>query len=527
MKALALASLGFLVLTLPAPAQPIRPVNLHLAGSFSPAWVRAQPLSGSTAVFVVSESGQGGHDLNGDGDAYDGVAFSYDQARRSVVNLGRAVSSAGLFGQFAVLEVDEQYQGATDLNSDGDLLDRVIHVYDTRSQRLTNLGLAGRYECVDGWLAILDLRPGPTVQRSLYLYNLATSARILVSRNIGDFQLGKGLLVYVSGQLDADGDPHFFVYDIPSGRSSDTGLKVSYLQAQDVVVGDRMAAIQSREFPSGHDWNGDGDLQDSILWLYDGESGILKNLGLAAYSDGFTPQMDIDGKLLAWLVPESQQGASDLNGDGDALDNVVFVYDGVSPLNLAVDYSTSYTFNLQVRGTRVAFLGDGYKLFVWQGGFASPLVLGSRVEDFVLSDETLAFVVWEGQVVDLSGDGDPFDRVLFVYDPLSRVVKNVQLEPPALQAVAVSGRRVAFQVDENSHGSTDLNADGYVGQRVLFYLDGKRVQNLGISTQDYGPAIDDDLLLFTASEAGQREDLNGDGDLYDDVLQIARLRGKP
>jgi hypothetical protein len=67
------------------------------------------------------------------------------------------------------------------------------------------------------------------------------------------------------------------------------------------------------------DRNGDGDLTDAVLGVYDGRTGTVHNLRLATFADqgGLAP----DGRSVV-LVPEVQQG-KDLNGDGDLLDNVL------------------------------------------------------------------------------------------------------------------------------------------------------------------------------------------------------------
>ena len=67
----------------------------------------------------------------------------------------------------------------------------------------------------------------------------------------------------------------------------------------------------------GGDLDGDGDVLDSVLELYDLCTGRSSNLGLA--SSGL---LDSAHGRSAISVLESQQGA-DLNGDGDLLDIVL------------------------------------------------------------------------------------------------------------------------------------------------------------------------------------------------------------
>ena len=120
--------------------------NLRLAesgGTFGLPNLRPPTLEEGRAILVVDERAQGGRDLNGDGDALDRVAHALDLVRGTFENLGFAIHSHQQHPDgFALLNVVEAEQGARDLNGDGDLNDRVIHVVWPGTGVSTNLGLA-------------------------------------------------------------------------------------------------------------------------------------------------------------------------------------------------------------------------------------------------------------------------------------------------------------------------------------------------------------------------------------------------
>jgi hypothetical protein len=241
--------------------------NLGLASEiYSGGVLTGFNLVGETLAIPVSESEQGGVDLNGDGDAADRVLHIHDIATSSTTNLEVAVSGAVnqwtrpiklREGLFAFI-VNEQDQGGVDLNNDGDFNDAVVHVYDATSAVLTNLGLAGYVPA-------------------------AAESRVIV--NV---------------------------------READQG---------------------------NTDLNGDGDTDDTVTHVYDALTGTITNLGIAA-GDGV---VDSEHNLLALSVNESLQGGRDLNGDGDALDGVVHVYD----LERSMGEWSRCAYGSGVRGIRI------------------------------------------------------------------------------------------------------------------------------------------------------------------------------
>lgn len=101
-------------------------------------------------VVMVNESFQGGQDLNGDGDAIDPSVLHYVRLRSgNVTNLGlQANFWPG--GRLIGMNVSESENGGQDLNGDGDALDWVLHVHDARLGTTTNLGVEGEFQTVHG-----------------------------------------------------------------------------------------------------------------------------------------------------------------------------------------------------------------------------------------------------------------------------------------------------------------------------------------------------------------------------------------
>jgi hypothetical protein len=100
-----------------------------------------------------------------------------------------------------------------------------------------------------------------------------------------------------------------------------------------VVGGDWILAFVREDEQGGIDLNGDGDAtDDGVLHVVNWRSGEVRNLGLA--SEVFDPGLGatdayfVDGVFL-FRVIESRQ-LSDRNGDGDLLDAVLHLYDPVA-----------------------------------------------------------------------------------------------------------------------------------------------------------------------------------------------------
>ncbi len=84
------------------------------------------------------------------------------------------------------------------------------------------------------------------------------------------------------------------------------------------------------------DLNGDGDESDYVLQVWDGIAPAATNVGVALDPLGSNVWSLGDGGFLVG-VDEARQGATDLNGDGDAIDRVAHIWSpGGGLVNLGV-----------------------------------------------------------------------------------------------------------------------------------------------------------------------------------------------
>ena len=183
--------------------------------------------------------------------------------------------------------------------------------------------------------------------------------------------------------LDLDGDGDLFdriavIVDLDQRRLVDTRLSPGFPRSAEspqpvVTVSDEAIAFAVSEAETGGlDRNGDGDALDRVLALYERDTGIVTNLGVAARF------VVANAEVAAFDVPESQEGR-DLDGDGDQDDDVPFVH----------DRRTGET---------------------WSTGLAGARVLG-------VDGGSVALAVDEAVLGDRNGDGDALDSVLHLVLP--------------------------------------------------------------------------------------------------------------
>ena len=356
-------------------------------------------------VVLVAEPVQGGIDLDGNGSTIDSVPHVWDAATGVLTNLAVPAASVTTAGGIVVYEATE-VNG--DLNGDGDPLDRVLHAYDSVTGTTTNFGTA----TYDPGFFSAPLRIAVSGTQALQL--------------VGEAEQGQGSL---NGDADAT-DLVLHVHDLVAGTTTNTALASGdYRPLAPYVVGERFAYFLVDEAAQGAgSLNADADVLDRVLFSFDAQTASTTNAGLAAQS------LDADAALAVVLVREAGQGATDLNGDGDAVDFVPHVWDA------GAQVSTAFA-------------------FAAQGG---DLLLGLPAHPPRVGGGLVAFAVLEQAdgATDRNGDGDTNDRVLFVYDS-----ERAQLFPLSV-AVPLLGRtfepraeRVAFLVDEAGQAA-DLTGDG-------------------------------------------------------------------
>jgi len=488
--------------------------NLELAGG-------RPVVDGALVAFAVSEEDQGHTDLNSDGDMTDTVWHVYDARTGLTSNLGLAVSEWYLqvSDPLALAIVWEGGQDATDLNADSDATDWVAHTYDAASRTTINLavaveiGAADRFDAEDGIAAFFvdeadqnntDFN-GDSDAFDLVLHVWDVSTGVLTNTQLASYasgpevELEDGKAVvrvneFAQGQTSLNGDGDFLdnvlvVHDVATTAQANIGYEcasATFDATHSFTVDAGLVVFRFSEAGQGLDGNGDMDTNDAIYAVYEIASSVLTNTGFA----GPQYSLAVDDGHAAFLVVESHQGDTDLNGDADTDDWVLHLYDHGPPSVTSNLTSASRTNSHDIAAGTVAVQVDEEEegtdlngdtdtddavLFLHDvaGGGPTNLGLASGGSGWVLSmsDEILAFRTRESDqdTTDLNGDGDTLDYVGHLHDLATGVTTNLEL---ATETIAVAGATVAFRVNESQQGGTDLNGDGDATDSVLFVVAG-------------------------------------------------------
>jgi hypothetical protein len=466
-------------------------------------------LDGDRVAFAVDEASQGS-DLNGDGDSSDFVLHVFNAARGTTTNVGLDAGGGSvprLDGRRVAFLVGETSQGDSDLNGDGDSLDVVLHVFDAGSRTTTNVGLAGGSSLV-------------VFEDSRVVFLVSEADQGSTDRN-GDGDVSDLVL---------------HVFDASRGESTNTGLAT--VEPVFEFDGTRVAVAIDEAAQGTSDLNGDGDASDSVLHVFDAARDSTANVGLATNS-GLSGGAQLDATRVAVAVEEAAQGASDLNDDGDASDLVLQVFDAARGTTANVELAGSpglIFFDLD--GERVALgvdeasqgssdlNGDGDAsdsvLHVFDAARGTTTNVGLAEGGHQLEGDRVAFGVLEAAQgsSDLNGDGDADDLLLHVFDAARGTTTNVGLHSAALPEV--DDEWVAIGVEEFSQGGSDLNGDGDAGDFVLHMFNAARgtTTNVGLATV-FAFHLEETRVAFLIFEGNQASsDLNGDGDADDLVLHV-------
>ncbi|NOT29770.1 MAG: hypothetical protein HOP15_04890 [Planctomycetes bacterium] len=452
-------------------------------------------------AYLVPESPLGSPDLNGDGDRTDWVLHVTDVRTRVTSNFGLAADLTGALsaaGRWIAFLVDEGFQGHTDLNGDGDASDQVLHLYESRRGRMINLGVAATsFELGEQFLAFslseakqgaVDRNgDGDTSDQILQAFELPSLRPVSfgLATGPGNYQLRGERIAFgvfegaqTASDLNADGDVLDLVLHVAKPR---TGAVVNLKRALPLVRGFELEppllGYRVNEDAQRMDANGDGDRLDEVMEVFDFDSGRTHPLLLACV------QFDLSAEGAALLVFEQAQGGLDLNGDGDALDRV---------------------------------------LFAWSPSAGTPRNLGQATSAlFALAGASLAYLVDErAQASDLNGDGDLGDFVAHVHDLPTGATRNVALGCTDLR---IDGVRLVLRVGESQQG-VDLSGNGLATDFVLHLTDlaTGTTTNLGLAAS-LGLQLHRRTLAFSRSEPGNGLDLNGDGDALDPVVHLLDL----
>jgi hypothetical protein len=227
-----------------------------------------------------------------------------------------------------------------------------------------------------------------------------------------------------------------------------------------------LSAFTVNEATAG-DLNGDGDAIDAVVHVADRRSDVSLNLGLAASTVCRTtmvpPFVDcqpvepvVARTVAAFLVDEAAQGSLDLNGDGDAQDAVLYVYDGQSRQLITTGLAVSNGVGRDV------------------SSFTFPIAP-------VVTEKLVVFLVSEAESggVDLNGDTDTVDAVFHLVDLKTAAMVNLAKAAATIPGPfgsrnpvppSVNGQQVTLTVGESDQGGVDLNGDGDADDHVTFVL---------------------------------------------------------
>ena len=268
--------------------------------------------SGGVVAFTVDEAANGGGSLNGDGDVTDKVVALYCTPSGTcpvpgLVDVGFEASTGFTLadGVLAFL-TREAYQGFTDLNGDGDLIDTVVGVYRTADATYLDTGLAAR--------------PPVRVTGTHVVFAVSERMQDVTDLN-GNFRTR---------------DEVVHVFDVATGTPTNTGRAVwgkcpiesTALKPQGPCVaagGDLVAMATNEPNQNRIDLNGDGDSKDAVAEIWRLSTGTLLSTGLAASRKS---AVVVSGHVAAFRVSERNQANSSLNGDSDAHDDVIAAFDG-------------------------------------------------------------------------------------------------------------------------------------------------------------------------------------------------------
>jgi len=277
--------------------------------------------------------------------------------------------------------------------------------------------------------------------------------------------------------------------------TQDTDLAVGNRFADIAVLG-RFALVPVSEAETGADLNNDGDLLDHVAHLLDIAANTSTNLQLAVRGKPVASDQQF-----AFLVGESDQ-QFDLSGDGDRADAVWHLLDPATPLSPSNPFNTSLSTPLNGRPAM---------------GAVGGMVL-------IVAESAMG--------VDLSGDSDLLDDVVFAVEHLGQAISPLAIPPhaPGTPIIAhdnhilLCGSEAALGMDIT--GDTDAN--DVVLATLAFESPGAptvRIIGSGVPRAVHPRifAFSGNSVAYLVSEADSGADLNADGDSGDFVLALTDL----
>lgn len=489
----------------------------------------------SSSVFrcclVLTLFGAGCHDTSDSADP-----FLVPGANNLGIQAEQAIPADGALVAF-VHEVDG------DLNGDGDAFDTVLEVLTLADGRRTllpfvytpSVSAAGGFVsfAVNEVETRADLNgDGDREDMVAHVHRVRDGSTrnlgLALAFGSGPYQLvqsGSLIALGVSERaqtvdLDGDGDldsDEAFVYEAESGRLTRIDRA---LAPQPPQVSDGRIVFVSEERSEG-DLNGDGDLVDQVAWLYDVGLGRIVELGRSVQ------RFALDGSTLIVVACEcaidelTPAGSPDLNGNGFGGDEFVEVFDLESGLRRILPASTTGYWGL---GGDLALLlgaapGGGRSLAVYDR-FTDALFEFGEVGLVPplqdFSNRRVAFWIDElGAGRDLDGDGELLDTVLHSFDARSGLLRAAPR--PAFSPAQIDGTWAAYL-------SLPLHSSVRPPERTALVLQDLRsgaILDPGLLARDF--VFANGHLALVTPEEWLGTDLNGDQDLLDQVVQVHDL----
>lgn len=285
--------------------------------------------------------------------------------------------------------------------------------------------------------------------------------------------------------------------------------------------------------------NGDEDADDTVLQLFNVRTLSSVSLGLALdpalTDDSEDWAVAISGDTMIVQVSEADHGDKDLNGNGRTDDNVLHLY----------NLTTRQLTNLGVAGSQPKIVGNRVYFNQREASLRKDLngdrdtgdlvlsamdlntrqveSLGMEAEaGFEVAGDWIATLTREnGQAnMDLNGDKDTADEVIQVYQISQKKWTSTKLEGSF--GYALTPKLVAVGVDEAKQGNQDLNGDRDTTDVVAHVWDLTRAAATNLAQDCSGDIVADDTVvgMLTNEEAQGKQDLNGDKDVTDDIIQV-------
>jgi len=334
---------------------------------------------------------------------------------------------------------------------------------------------------------------------------------------------------------------------------TDAVINLMLACAGPILTSDQRFAFTVSEGSQRADLNGDGDTADRVWHIHDLTAQTTTNLGIAAPAVG-----DGIGTIGGFILLRSELGEGiDLNGDGDVLDDIAVIFDGVTgALGVVVPGAYAIGRPLVARNGRILIPrseasaatdlnldGDQIDIVLGAVAFGSGVPtffeLGRAVSTlpYTMTDDAAAYFIDEATgTLDVNGDGDMTDAIIAVFNfpggagfgestPFNGGTPGFAMAASAVVGIGAGQHHIMVAISEGSHFGTDLNIDGDMFDSVLGWVDtnaAPTVMNLvPRAVGNLTPSIDGTRGLFVVREANEGifvgTDLNGDGDDQDEI----------